>query len=59
MMDFAPITCPHCGESFDVALDASEGGGELIVDCEVCCQPMTVTTRVRGGTVEVVRVAVC
>ena len=57
-MTFAPITCPQCGESFDLALDPSEGNAELIVDCEICCRPMAVTTRARGGTIEVVRVEV-
>ncbi len=34
------ITCPYCGESVEIALDA--GGGEhqsYVEDCEVCCQP--------------------
>ena len=57
-MTFAPITCPQCGESFDLALDAGDGSAELMVDCEICCRPMTVTTRARGGTIEVVRVEV-
>ena len=40
------IECPHCGETFSLALDASEGSAEFTVDCEVCCRPMTVSVRV-------------
>ena len=51
MNEFLPITCPHCGEVFDIACGSSEGDSEFITDCEVCCRPMTVTVRVRpsGG----------
>jgi phage terminase large subunit GpA-like protein len=52
MSDFLIITCPHCGEDFQLALDPSEGPTEFIVDCEVCCRPMTVNVRVRNGEVD-------
>ncbi len=43
------IQCPHCGEYFTVPLDASEGSAEFVVDCEVCCRPMTVIAKLREG----------
>ncbi len=46
MQDAISIECPHCGETFSLALDASEGSAEFTVDCEVCCRPMTVSVRV-------------
>ena len=46
MQDSLSIECPHCGESFSLALDASEGSAEFTVDCEVCCRPMTVSIRI-------------
>ncbi|HEY0863660.1 MAG TPA: CPXCG motif-containing cysteine-rich protein [Lacunisphaera sp.] len=46
MQDSISIECPHCGESFSLALDLSEGSAEFTVDCEVCCRPMTVSVRV-------------
>jgi hypothetical protein len=46
MHDSISIECPHCGETFSLALDASEGSAEFTVDCEVCCRPMTVSVRV-------------
>jgi hypothetical protein len=45
MQDAISIECPHCGESFSLALDASEGSAEFTVDCDVCCRPMTVAVR--------------
>jgi uncharacterized Zn finger protein len=53
------IQCPHCGESFEITLDASEGSAEFIVDCEICCHPMTVTVRVQEGEIGEVRVTAC
>ena len=49
MNESLSIECPHCGESFSLALDISEGSAELIVDCEVCCRPMTVSVRIADG----------
>ncbi|HTS17919.1 MAG TPA: CPXCG motif-containing cysteine-rich protein [Verrucomicrobiae bacterium] len=51
MSDFLAITCPHCGEEFDVPFDLSEGDAEFIVDCEVCCRPMTVTVHIHSGKI--------
>lgn len=45
MQDSVSIQCPHCGESFSLALDAGEGTAEFTIDCEVCCRPMTVSVR--------------
>ncbi|MCG3147829.1 MAG: hypothetical protein PCFJNLEI_01270 [Verrucomicrobiae bacterium] len=43
MQSFAAIECPHCGETFEIALDSSEPDAEFVIDCEICCRPMTVT----------------
>jgi uncharacterized Zn finger protein len=59
MNESVSIQCPHCGETFDLALDVSEGSAEFIVDCEVCCRPMTVTVRIRAGEVEELQVVAC
>ena len=45
MQNFIAITCPHCGEDFETAFDPGEGGAQFVVDCEVCCRPMTVSVR--------------
>ena len=56
MSDFVAITCPHCGEAFEVPFDTDEGDAEFITDCEVCCRPMTVVVRVRAGRIDSVQV---
>ena len=40
------ISCPYCGESFDVVVDPSESFQEYIEDCYVCCRPMVLSVMV-------------
>ena len=51
----AEVTCPYCGESIAITLDA--GGGttqEYIEDCQVCCRPWQVHVSYdEGGTAAV------
>jgi len=49
--EFVTITCPHCGEDFQIPYDPDEGSAEFIVDCEVCCRPMTVSLKTKPGEV--------
>ena len=35
-------SCPYCGESIELLVDASAGDDEYVEDCEVCCRPMTI-----------------
>ena len=51
MHDSISLECPHCGESFSLAMDVSEGSAEFTVDCEVCCRPMTVAVRIDDGEI--------
>jgi hypothetical protein len=37
------ISCPYCGESLDILLDASAGEQQYIEDCQVCCRPITLS----------------
>jgi hypothetical protein len=50
--DALSIECPHCGETFTLAFEPSEGSAEFTADCEVCCRPMTVVVRVSEGELE-------
>ncbi|MDE0753833.1 MAG: CPXCG motif-containing cysteine-rich protein [Woeseiaceae bacterium] len=36
--------CPFCGESISLLVDLSAGAQSYIEDCQVCCQPMQITT---------------
>ena len=41
MSDEFVVTCPYCGESVEVYLEA-DVTGTLVQDCEVCCNPWLV-----------------
>jgi hypothetical protein len=44
----ATVYCPYCNESVEIAIDP--GGGpaqEYVEDCEVCCQPWSVSVQYR------------
>jgi hypothetical protein len=51
----ATVYCPYCNESVEITLDP--GGGatqEYVEDCEVCCQPWSVTVQyAEDGSAEV------
>lgn len=46
MLSFEAVTCPYCGESIEVALDASVDHQQYIEDCQVCCRPIVLTVAV-------------
>jgi len=52
MNNFIIIQCPCCAESFEVAIDVSEGNAEFIMDCEIWCRPMTVNVRIHRGEID-------
>ena len=43
---FVDIECPYCAEQFTVRVDLSAGAQSYIEDCQVCCQPITLSVRV-------------
>jgi hypothetical protein len=45
------ISCPHCGESFPLLIDTSQGEQSLVEDCSVCCQPIQLSIRSRPGEI--------
>jgi len=56
MSEFITITCPHCGEDFQVSCEADEGSAEFVIDCEICCRPISVRVCVNNGDIDVRRV---
>ena len=46
MLEFVDVTCPHCGEPLQLAIDPSGGGQRYVEDCQVCCRPMVVAVGV-------------
>jgi hypothetical protein len=51
----AEVTCPYCGETVTIELDAAGGTTqEYVEDCQVCCQPWNVRVQYDdSGTAEV------
>lgn len=47
----ADVACPHCGESFPLLIDTSQGEQSLIEDCSVCCRPIQLSIRCRPGEI--------
>lgn len=53
MNDSLEIQCPHCGESFTLPFDPSEGSTRFVYDCYVCCRPISVAIGVNDdGEIE-------
>lgn len=46
MLTFLDISCPYCGESIEIAVDASSGDQQYIEDCQVCCRPISLAVHV-------------
>jgi sarcosine oxidase delta subunit len=44
LFDVVELVCPYCGEAQEVALDPA-GEGEMVQDCEVCCNPWLLVVR--------------
>tara|TARA_B100000767_G_scaffold10858_1_gene10588 strand:- start:1525 stop:1854 length:330 start_codon:yes stop_codon:yes gene_type:complete len=42
------ITCPYCGESYELVVDTSAGEQNYIEDCFVCCAPINFTIQIDG-----------
>lgn len=42
------FTCPHCWEEISMLLDPSVGE-DYVEDCEVCCNPITISTAFQNG----------
>jgi hypothetical protein len=45
------ISCPFCGQSFEIAVDTSVPSQQFVTDCEVCCRPFTVSVEAEPGEI--------
>jgi hypothetical protein len=52
MSDLFSVECPYCGETSELYLEP-EIRGELVQDCEVCCNPWLIRVRGEGDEREV------
>ncbi len=42
LFDFVTVQCPYCFETVELDLDP-ETEGRMVQDCEVCCNPWSLT----------------
>ena len=45
------VVCPHCGQSFELAIDTSIASQHFTTDCEICCRPFEVVAECAPGEV--------
>lgn len=45
------ITCPFCGQTFEIVLDTTVASQRFVTDCEICCRPMEVLVECEDGEV--------
>jgi transcription elongation factor Elf1 len=45
------ISCPFCGQSFEIVVDTSIASQRFTTDCEVCCRPFEVSVECEPGQV--------
>ena len=50
------VCCPYCGEEVSISLEP-DVHGDIVQDCEVCCNPWLLRVELHGGerTVSVMR----
>ncbi len=45
------VTCPYCGQTFELEIDTSAGSQMFVTDCEVCCRPFEVAVECEPGEI--------
>ncbi|MDB6018860.1 MAG: hypothetical protein JWR19_3349 [Pedosphaera sp.] len=45
------ITCPFCGQSFELVIDTSVPSQCFTTDCEICCRPFEVVAESEPGEI--------
>jgi len=45
------ISCPYCGQAFELVIDTSVPSQTFTTDCEVCCRPFEVRAECEMGEV--------
>jgi hypothetical protein len=43
------FTCPYCWQQISMLLDLSRGGQSYVEDCEICCNPITISYEIEDG----------
>jgi hypothetical protein len=45
------VTCPFCGQTFELAIDTSVESQRFVTDCEICCRPFEVEAECESGEI--------
>jgi hypothetical protein len=45
------ISCPFCGQSFEISIDTSVPSQRFVTDCEICCRPFIVSVEAEPGEI--------
>jgi hypothetical protein len=45
------ISCPFCGQSFEISIDTSVPEQQFVTDCEICCRPFQVIAECEPGEI--------
>jgi Cysteine-rich CPXCG len=51
MVVYESISCPFCGQSFELAIDTSSASQRFTTDCEICCRPFEVIAECEPGEI--------
>ena len=51
MLEMESVQCPFCGQTFELAVDATLSSQRFVTDCEVCCRPFEVIAECEGGEI--------
>jgi transcription elongation factor Elf1 len=46
------FTCPYCGEQISMVIDLSVRQQTYVEDCEVCCNPIEITCKVKDDSID-------
>lgn len=58
MLVLRSVSCPYCGEPFEIELDLSGGSQAFVEDCRVCCRPIEFAMEVdAAGALASLRIA--
>jgi transcription elongation factor Elf1 len=45
------ISCPFCGQAFELVIDTTVPSQQFTTDCEICCRPFEVQVESEPGAV--------
>jgi hypothetical protein len=45
------VSCPYCGQTFELMIDTTVSTQRFTTDCEVCCRPFEVVADCEPGEV--------